>query len=237
MGRLCEATFRRKKLPERCLIYTGSYLPKRKEWVKNIFDNWQRIRGHWVRYSFSYRDCREHLLLFNVYGAAMTLEIIQLLKDGDVKKVFLVGSLGGKELPVGTLVLPTKIIDKTGFVSADKPRKRTVKPKEYCLKGLKKTLENLGKDYVEGEIVSVPCVLHNINHIKKFVEQKTSVLGVELETSTFYHYSQKEALESYALLYISDNKKYNIISGAKNVREARRKSLRTITRVATEILK
>lgn len=37
---------------------------------------------------------------------------------------FFVGSLGGKDLPVETLVLPTKIVDKTGFVSADDPSKQ-----------------------------------------------------------------------------------------------------------------
>lgn len=236
MGRLCEAVFGRKKLPERCLIYAGSYIPKRKEFVRNLFENWQRIKGQWVKYSFAYAARREFLVIFNVYGAAMVLEIIQLLKDGDARKIFLAGALGGKELPVGTLVLPTKIIDKTGFVSADKPGKQIVRPRRDCLKRLRKILGNLGVAYVEGGIVSVPCVLHNIDHIKKFVEQRPSILGVELETSTFYHYSQRESLDGYALLYISDNKKYDIISGAKNVEEARKKSLTKITHIATKIL-
>jgi len=45
MGRLCEAIFGRKELPERCLIYAGSYVPKRKEWIRNHFEKWQHIRG------------------------------------------------------------------------------------------------------------------------------------------------------------------------------------------------
>jgi hypothetical protein len=126
LGRLSEAVFGRKKLPERCLIYAGAYVGKRKEWVKSLFDRWQRIRGYWVRYSSASKNGREYLLVFNAYGAAMTLEIIRLLKDGGVKKVFFIGSLGGKELPVGTLVLPTKVVDKTGFVAADSPNKRIV---------------------------------------------------------------------------------------------------------------
>lgn len=88
MGRLSEAIFGKKKLPERCLIYAGAYSPKRKEWVKSLFDKWQRVRGYWVRYSFASKESMEYLLIFNVYGAAMTLEIIQLLKDGQTKKVF-----------------------------------------------------------------------------------------------------------------------------------------------------
>jgi purine-nucleoside phosphorylase len=59
---------------------------------------------------------------------------------------------------------------------------------------------------------------------------------VECETSAFYHYSAKESLESYALLYVSDNRKHDIISGGKDLWEARRKALRAITFVATEVL-
>ena len=237
MGRLSEAVFGRRKLPERCLIYAGSYMPKRKEWVKSHFGKWQRIRGYWVKYSYARRDSREYLLIFNVYGAAMILEIIQLLKEGGAKKVFFVGALGGKDLPIGTLVLPTRIFDETGFVSADDPNKKIVEPQEDSLKRMKEALDNLGQAYTEGEIVSVPCVLHNIGHIKRFVEENTNILGVEIETSTFYHYTMKENLESYALLYISDNKEHDIISGSKEAHEARRKALKTITYAATEILK
>jgi len=104
------------------------------------------------------------------------------------------------------------------------------------LKKLRRVLEDLGQAYIEGAIVSVPCVLHNIGHIKKFVEENAGIVGVELEASTFFHYSQKEGLESYAMLYISDNKRHDIISGAKSVQEARRKSLKIITEVATKIL-
>ncbi|MEM3587660.1 MAG: hypothetical protein QXO71_10120 [Candidatus Jordarchaeaceae archaeon] len=76
-------------MSERCLIYAGAYVAKRKEWVKSLFDKWQRVRGYWVRYSFASKKGREYLLVFNVYGAAVTLEVIQLLKDGGVKKSFL----------------------------------------------------------------------------------------------------------------------------------------------------
>jgi len=237
MGRLSEAIFGRRRLPERCMIYAGSYIPKRKDWVKSLFDRWQRIRGHWVKYSFASSDGVEYLLIFNVYGAAMILEIIKLLKDGGAKRVFFIGALGGKHLPVGTLVLPTKIIDKTGFVSLDDPNRQFVEPKKDSLERLRETIKGSSQTHVEGTVVSVPCVLHNIDHIKKFVEENSSILGAELETSTFYHYSHKEHFESYALLYISDNKKHDIISGAKNVQEARKKSLKTITKVAVEILK
>jgi len=236
MGRFSEAIFGRKRLPERCLIYAGSYVPERKEWIKNSFDKWSRIRGDWVKYSFATKKGREHLLVFNVYGGAMILELLLLLKDGDVRKLFLIGSMGGKDLPIGTLIVPTKVIDKSGLVLVDNPSKQIVEPDQNSLKRLREVLNNLGKKYVEGETASVPCVLHNINHIKNFIKQRTSTLGVDLETSTFYHYSQKEGLQNYALLYISDNKDHGITSKAKIAQESRKKALKTITLVAIETL-
>lgn len=116
MGRLSEAVFGRRKLPERCLIFAGAYLPTRKEWVRSLFDRWQRTKGQWVKFSFAHRYGSEYFLVFNVYGASMILEIIQLLKEGETKRVFLIGSLGGKDLPVGTLVLPQKQSIRQGLL-------------------------------------------------------------------------------------------------------------------------
>jgi purine-nucleoside phosphorylase len=236
MGRLCAAVFGKATLPENCLIYAGAYLPPRKEWVRSLFDKWQRIEGQWVKYSFARKRDTEYMIIFNVYGASMILEIIQLLKEGATTKVFLIGSMGGKDLPIGTLVLPDCIIDKTGIVSADEPHKKVVEPETLSLKKIRQTLKTLNKVYVEGEIASVPCVLHNIGHIKDFVKEDPRLLGVECETSAFYHYSKKESFESYALLYVSDNRKHDIISGGGNLWKARKKALRTITIVATEVL-
>lgn len=236
MGRFSKLLFGREELPDRCIIYAGAYVPVRKDWVRSSFEQWNRIKGNWMKYTFATKKGKEYLLVYNVYGGAVTLEIIQVLKDGNAKKVFFIGSLGGKDLPIGTMVIPTKVVDKAGLVSLDNPNKRIVEPDENCLKKLKAVLRDLRINYVEGKIASVPCALHNINHIKELVEEESSIIGVEIETSTFYHYSQKESLENYALLYISDNKKYDFISRAQNVREARKNALKTITRVATEIL-
>ena len=237
MGRLSEAVFGRRELPERCLIFAGAYLPARKEWVRSVFDKWERIRGQWVKYSFAYKKGKEYLLVFNVYGASMILEVLQLVKEGGAKKVFFVGSLGGKDLPVGTLVLPRRIVDKTGFISVDTPGKLVAEPEEYSIRRLKEALHNQREAYVEGEVASVPCVLHGIEPVNDFVEQEQRILGVECETSTLFHFSRKDSLETYALLYVSDNRKHDIISGGKSLWEARRRALIAITLIATEVLR
>lgn len=73
-------------------------------------------------------------------------------------------------------------------------------------------------------MLSVHCRLEN-NLIKRSI------------ANFFCRARERENLEGYALLYISDNKRHDIISGPKEVQEARRKELRAITYAATEILK
>ena len=211
-------------------------MPNRKEWVRSLFDSWQRVKGSWVKFTFSNKNGVEYLIVFNVYGASMVLEVVQLLKEGNAKKVFFLGSMGGKELPVGTLVLPTRIVDKTGLVAIDDPDKQIAQPDDHGLEKVRRALDDSSEVYVEGEIVSVPCVLHNIDHVSSFVEQDENILGVECESSTYFHYTQKETLESYALLYVSDNRKHDVIAGGKDMRNARRKSLRKITQIAIKVM-
>ena len=49
MERFSRAVFGRETLPERCIIYAGAYVPKRKNWVGSVFDEWNRIKGTWVK--------------------------------------------------------------------------------------------------------------------------------------------------------------------------------------------
>jgi purine-nucleoside phosphorylase len=237
MGRFSESVFGRKVLPERCLIYAGEYVPQRIKWVENLFDKWDGIKGNWLRYCFAAKDGLGYLLIFGCYGGAICFETLRLLRDGNTKKVFFIGSMGAKQLPIGTLVIPTTVIDKAGLVLLDNPERQSLEVEPKSLIRLQTSLKTLGQEYIEGKIVSVPCVLHGIDHIKNFIKQDTTILGVEMETSTFYHYSQKDGLENYALLWVSDNREHDVISQAKSVRDARRTSIKTITKIAIETLK
>lgn len=236
MGRWSKAVFERDLLPNRCIIYAGSYIPQRKEWIRRYFDSWSRIRGTWIKYVYATSRGKEYLLTFNVYGASMIMELLYLLKDGNVEKLFFIGSTGGKYLSIGSIVLPIEVVEQAGPVSIEDKSKRIIKPRKNSLSKLRSVLNKLSMNYIEGRILSVPCVLHDITHIHELFEKDDSILGVELELSTFYYYSNKLGFEGYALLYISDNKKYDIISGVETVREARRKALKLITKIALHVI-
>jgi len=237
MGRLSSHVFGREKLPERCILYGGAYVPRRKKVVRRLFDKWTRIRGNWVKYTYVKIDEVEYLLVFNVYGGAIVLEVLHLLKDGGVRQVFFVGSMYAKRLPIGAIVIPSKIVDKAGPALVDNPQVSIVEPDPTSLRSLKATLKAEGIPHVHANTVSVPCALHEIEHVKQLIEKDENIAGVEMEVSTFYYFSRRLGLKSYALLYVSDNQKYGLISKAKSVWEARREAIGKTTRIALAVLR
>jgi purine-nucleoside phosphorylase len=236
MGRFSLAVFGRKTLPERCVIYAGAYVPSRKESIRPLFDTWRLVRGNWLPYAFASRQQKEFLVVFNVYGASMILEILHHLKDGGVRKVFFVGSMFAKGIPIGRLVLPTRVVDRAGIVLVDDPTRTTVIPGKSFVRTVKSALKRLNLQFVEANIASVPCVVHGIKRVTEFIDDSADIEGVEMEASTFLHFSKQLRLTSYVVLYVSDNERIDVISTAKLVRQARTRALRNITKVAFEVL-
>jgi len=236
MGRFSRVIFGRDRLPSRCIVYGGAYGPGRKEAVRRLFDDWTRLKGNWIRYAFAVRNGKEYLMVFNVYGGAVTLEVLNVLKDGGTETVFFIGSMYAKRLPVGALVIPVLVTDYAGLVRVDTPRKVIVKPDGDSIDAVRSALEASELPYEEAKVASVPCVLHDVARVRKLVADGKDIAGVEMEVSTFYHFSRKLGLRGHALLYVSDNPMYGVISGAKAVWRARKESLQTATRVALKVL-
>jgi len=236
MGRFSKVVFGRAKLPARCIVYGGAYLAERKEVVRRVFGEWTRLKGTWIRYVYARSAGKEFLVVFNVYGGAVALEVLHVLKDGGTRAAFFIGSMYSKPLPIGALVIPVLSVDRAGLVRVDDPRRIVVKQDPVSTDEIRQALEANDVPYEQAKIVSVPCVLHDIQHVKKFIEKNGDFAGVELEVSTFCHFSRKLGLRAYALLYVSDNERYGIVSGLENVWKARRAGLRTSSKVALDVL-
>ncbi len=204
--------------------------------IRPAFDEWTWTRGHWIRYAYAKSGGKELLVVFNVYGGATTLEVLHLLSDGAAEVVFFIGSMYAKRLPIGTITIPVEAVDRAGIVLIDDPSLIAVRPEAACLDALREALESERIPYKEVRIASVPSVLHDIRHVREFVEGEEDIEGVEMEVSTFYHFSKRLGLKSYALLYVSDNPEYGIISRADGVRVARKRALQGLTTVTLKIL-
>jgi hypothetical protein len=115
----------------------------------------------------------------------MMLEVLHHLKDGGVRKVFFVGSMFGKGIPIGRLVLPTSVVDRAGIVLVDDSSRTTVTPDKSSVWTLKSALRRLNLQFLEAKIASVPCVIHGTKRVTEFIEDSADIEGVEMEASTF----------------------------------------------------
>ncbi len=236
MGRFSQTVFGQTRLPSRAVICAGVYLPSRKDAFRRTFDHWERTRGSWIRYSFGRLGEKEYAVLFGIYGAAMMLETVQLVREGGVHSVFMVGSMYAKSLPVGEIVIPTTIEDRAGVVAVDDSSASLATPDNAMLAFTRDELETRKLLYTEGMVSSVPAVLHGIERIHRSIRDDHRIIGHEMEGSTFLHFTRKHGVRAGALFYVSDNERHSIISGAKGTRVARRKALRTAATVAVAVL-
>ncbi len=236
MGRFSEAVFGRDQLPPSSLLCGGAYVPWKREVLRSLLPGGTRLAGTWVRYSYAESGRGQTLVLFNVYGASITLEVLRLLEDGRAEEVVFVGSVYVPDLPVGTLVVPRAAVDQAGIASLDAPGVTTISADPTAVSRLRKALHEAGLLYVEREVVSVPSVLHAIPRVNEVLAKRRGS-GVEMEVSTLYHFAPKLGLRAYALLYVSDNEERDIISRAEDVRKARRWGMREAVRVAQKVLR
>jgi Purine-nucleoside phosphorylase len=196
----------------------------------------ERIHGRRIIYSFARKGRKRYLVVFNIYGGPAILQAIRVIAEGHCRQIFFIGSMGAKKLDVGTIVLPTTIIDKTGLVHIDSPGKSEVMAPVSINNKIREANRRLGISYAEGKIVSVPAPLHNMEHIHALKASDPKILGEEMELSTFYHFSKKDNLYAYALLYVSDNQRIHLTSNETAAKRARRSGLRAATRVALKVL-
>jgi purine-nucleoside phosphorylase len=236
VGRFSRIVFGRDKLPERCIVFAGVYSPNRLRSALRLFDRHSRVKGMLVKYSFAEKNNKKFLLLFNVYGAAMMLDEFSLLIDGGVKSVFFIGSAGAKSLDIGTIVLPTSVIDRAGVVQIDTRGEDIIAPPEGATESLEETLTEMEFGFTRTKVVSVPGVAHGIDRVTNYVRSRRDAEAYEMELSTFYHFAKKFGLRAYALVYVSDNDKRTVGRAGREAQLVRENALPRMTRVAQAVL-
>ncbi len=237
MGRISKAVFGRTGLPQKCMVYAGVYTPRRIDAAKRHFDESSATKEDFIKFAYAKKHGVELLLCFGAYGAAPTIELLRCLEDGGTKDIVFVGSMGAKNLPIGTIVLPVAVIDKAGIVSLDEPENTTIKADPRSLRVLRSVLKANRVEYAEATIVSVPSVLHGVQSIITFVAGRRDVDGVEMELSTLYHFARKFGMRVYPLVYVYDNAKHDIIHQSESVDRARSEAYQTVQRMALEVLR
>jgi purine-nucleoside phosphorylase len=220
-----------RKLPENVLIRAGAHLADRAEKTLSIFDEVDRFHGSWTPYCFAWKDDVEFLVIFNVYGAALTLEVMRLIHQGGAQNVSFVGSAFSKTDEIGQQLLVTAIYDQAGIVRMDGVEK--IVREEQELNYQRKILENNNSQFSEVLLCSVPSVMHNIENVKTFVNRE-EVDAVEMELSTFFYFGKQQKMKTSAYVYTSDNPHNSLI--AKDTKRIRYEAMTLSSKMAIEHL-
>lgn len=221
MGNISKAVFERKDLPKTVIIRAGGYYQERSQMLLSQFDNTEDLRVEWCPFTYAKFKASEYLVIFNVYGASITLEILQILKEGGVENVLFIGSMFSKNYDIGEYLLITEVIDRTGLVHVDTNGESNVMVNPVFIDQLSKFYHKQSTNFQKAKIMSVPCVLHGIESIHKELGDDDSLEGVEMELSTFYHFGQKLGLNLYSFLYVSDNPSHHMMTTNLSIRELR----------------
>lgn len=207
-GVLANANFGQKTLPKKSFIFADNL----KESVKSrILDNFDEILfkhegGYFERYIVRVNDM-EYILVFQVVGAPMIIDILHILKDGSVDEVIFLGAAYGitESLNVCDCVIPTVSQALEGVLKTLENIDYSY-PNEELNNRVMDKLKHKNKKFQNGKVVSVTSSFAQPSW--KLFDKDVDVL--EMETSCLFHYSKKLNLKSSGILIISDTKKHKI---------------------------
>lgn len=220
MNRTAQYLFGREELPDTVFLYPGAYSPDRSNSFLSIFDSNTEIKGSWLPFSYTVYKGTEYMVIFNIFGASITLDALQLMKKCNVKKVIFIGLMYSKNLDVGTHVIVNTVFDQAGIVLLDTEGKDVIKVDISNINRQKEAYEQMGIQYQEACIVSVPSVVHGIKQVEEYIEQE-HIQGLELEMSTLHHFGNKIGLEIYSFQVVSDNPEHSLFDRSKSISQLR----------------
>ncbi|MCY3411583.1 MAG: hypothetical protein INQ03_08140 [Candidatus Heimdallarchaeota archaeon] len=226
--------FGRSELPKTVFVYAGAYSAARSNAFLEIFEESTEITGEWIPHSYCIHKNEEYMVIFNIFGGSLTLDMLQLMKKVGVERAIFVGLMYSKYLDVGTQVLVKDVYDRAGIMTLDSDSD-LVSQKEERIERQRLAYEHMQIPVKYATIVSVPAVFHNIPSVMKFIENDY-IEGLELEMSTFYYFALKIGLEAYAFQVVSDNPQHSLLNREKTLRELRIEGRNLAGRVALKMI-
>lgn len=207
-----------KKVPKNCIVVLGI---TREIYLKKILGILNKVREVKTRevpksYFAKYKG-KEFLIVFHIYGAAFTLDILRILHEGGCKNVIAVGQCGTKkDIPVTTIILPSKVKCMDGIINIANPNIDFSYPNKFLFNKTKQILKAKRIKFYIGQTVSVPSVLHKISSIeRKSGNQK--YLAIECEMSTFLYFAKEMRMKAAGILVVRDNPKITLHDHPKRI--------------------
>lgn len=208
MGNWAKSEFTREVLPRRCYLFAGTT----PEHIKiEILKQYNEIIFHkhdvYERYIVKGKK-GEEILIFQAYGAAVVADLLSILKDGEVEEIIFIGTAFGlsKKLRTGDIVIPNKVQCLDGVTNLIDSVEYVVPNNKFRNMILNVFNENK-VDFQEGLTVSVPTTFWRLRN-DKF---NPDIIALEMELSSFIHFTFKLELKAAGILVISDTINHSLL--------------------------
>lgn len=206
MGKLSERYFGLNKLPKDAIMIAGIHTPQKIRSILKLFENTKRLKHpatqpHLVRYKG-----KVAIILFNIWGAARSVSMVRILKNGGCKRIFFIGWAGTKQnIPIGTFIIPKKVRCFDGITHLANPKIKYASPDDNLFKEVIDCFNKNKVKYISGATLTEPTVWHRIPYIEKESEK---YLAIDMELAPLLYFSKISRIKSMGILIIIDNPKF-----------------------------
>jgi purine-nucleoside phosphorylase len=201
VGEWAKKYFDQDDLPKQCYVFAGTSTENFKQSLLKYFDDVIfHDGGIFEKYMVTKNEVK-YLLIFQVFGAPMIIDLVHVLKDGGVEKIIFFGSAYGinDSLMVGDCVIPVNAQSLDGVLQTVENVNYSI-PDENLTHAIKNILNLSGEKCIMGKVVSVPSVFVKPN--SGLYDDDLDVL--EMETACLFYYTKKLNIRSAGILIVSD---------------------------------
>ncbi len=207
-GTMAQVNFNQTILPTKAYIFADNLKEDIKSEIFKSFDEilFRHEGGYFERYIVRRADT-EYILVFQIVGAPMIIDILHILKDGGVETVVFIGAALGinPTLEVGDCVILTETQALEGVLQFLENTSYSY-PDNNLSTDIMVILDKKELAFTKVKVVSVISSFAQTNW--KCFDNDVDVL--EMETSCLFHYAKKLDMKSVAVLIISDTKDHKI---------------------------
>lgn len=224
MGNWAKAAFGRARYERVGIVLAGTNKPEFERKVLRLFDEVVSSKDSVYHLHLVRKGKKYYPVVSNVYGAPAMMDVLTEMHDGGCRTVLFVGyAYGGfkQNLPVGSVVLPTRSFHFDGIYSPFDASKTETTPNRELRALAKRVLEENGIEYYEGPHISVPAVSFQLPHANDRYKQIKPV-ALEMELASCCSRAREIGMRTAGILIISDNKSSGIDEEEK--KESRLKS-------------
>ncbi len=201
MGAWAKSEFGKEILPKRCYLIAGGTPRKAVDAICSDFGEVLLHRHDVYERCLVRMEDEETILAFQLYGAPVVADFLNVLHDGGTEEVIFLGLAHGKAkgMQVGDYVIPiktqccdgvTKILGSENFTEPD----------FTLVDKITNAMRKANLEFTSGTSVSVPATFWHGDESK----HAPDVIALECEFATFCYCSKKLNLSSAGVFVISD---------------------------------